>query len=65
MTIARKTLDRRAFLGGTGKLNKGEPIEIPKPSPDQLEVVEHDGVLPVLDSADGRGNAGFGSTGVK
>jgi len=31
-----------AFLGGTGKLNKGEPIEIPKPSPDQLEVVEHE-----------------------
>ena len=30
-----------------------------------VEVVEHDGVLPVLDSADGRGNAGFGSTGVK
>ena len=30
-----------------------------------VEVETHDGVLPVLDGADGRGNAGFGSTGVK
>ena len=30
-----------------------------------VEVVEHDGLLPDLDSADGRGSAGFGSTGVK
>lgn len=32
---------------------------------EHVEVVEHAGVLPPLSSIDGRGDAGFGSTGVK
>ncbi len=30
------------FLGGKGELNKGEPIEIPRPTAEQSEVVEHE-----------------------
>ncbi len=36
---AARSIDR--FLGGTGNLNTGEPIEIPAP-PDEKEVVEHE-----------------------
>ena len=36
---AARSIDR--YLGGTGELNTGEPIEIPKPSEDK-EVAEHE-----------------------
>lgn len=37
---AARWIDR--FLGGSGELNKGEAIEIPKPTMEQSEVTEHE-----------------------